>query len=77
MNIRRPMLWFRALFAWETCRDTGFWLYQENKLTGARRIIRISSSGYQPIDEKWLNTKISRQYRITTPASVENSNAAT
>jgi hypothetical protein len=77
MRILRAMLWFRALFAWETCRNTGVWLYQENKLTNARRIIRIASSGYQPIDEKWLNAKTLRKYRITTPASVENNNAAT
>jgi hypothetical protein len=77
MRIFRAMLWFRALFAWETCRDTGVWLYQENKLTGARRIIRISYFGYQPIDNRWLNAKTSGQHRISTPASAENNNAAT
>jgi hypothetical protein len=46
---------FRSLFAWETRRDTGVWLYQENTVTGARRIVRIAGTGYQPCDFKWLD----------------------
>lgn len=48
------MRWLRSLFAWETRRDTGVWLYQENAVTGARRIIRGAAHGYQPCDFVWL-----------------------
>lgn len=48
------MRWIKSLFAWETRRDTGVWLYQENMVTGARRIVRIAGSGYQPRDFSWL-----------------------
>jgi len=53
----RLMRWLRSLFAWETRRDTGVWLYQENMVTGSRRIIRIARAGYQPCDFAWLNEK--------------------
>lgn len=44
---------FRAAFAWETKRDTGVWLYQENRVTGARRAL-YCGGGYQPLNEVWL-----------------------
>jgi hypothetical protein len=57
MIVRRAMHWFRAFFAWETHRDTGVWLYQQNKVTGARRVVRVHFSGYQPVDLRWLSRK--------------------
>ena len=48
------MAWFRSLFAWSTVRDTGCWAYQENRVTGERRVVRSSPAGYQPVDLSWL-----------------------
>jgi hypothetical protein len=48
------MRWIKSLFAWETRRDTGVWIYQENMVTGARRIVRIARAGHQPCDFSWL-----------------------
>ncbi|MFN7340224.1 MAG: hypothetical protein ACK5VI_03980 [Opitutia bacterium] len=60
--------WLRSIFAWETRRDTGVWLYQENTVTGERRITRISRCGYQPCDFGWL-----RQGNFgAPPLAVEN-----
>lgn len=44
----------RAAFAWETVRDTGCWLYQRNRITGCRRIVRSQPGGYQPVDRSWI-----------------------
>lgn len=60
--------WLRAIFAWETRRDTGVWLYQENAVTGQRRITRISPCGYQPSDFGWLKKADSG----ALPLAVEN-----
>ncbi len=45
--------WLRSIFAWETVRDSGVWIYQENRLTDARRVIYVGP-GYQPLDDYWL-----------------------
>lgn len=57
------MSWLRSIirrmkapFAWVTVGDTGVHAYQVNEVTGARRIIRTSEHGYQPIDKGWLET---------------------
>jgi hypothetical protein len=44
-----------SIWSWETIRDTGATIYQVNKVTGKRRAIR-SFSGYQPVDNLWLET---------------------
>ncbi len=43
-----------GLFAWRTVLDTGVWRYSENTVTGRRRIVRCSRSGWQPHDVDWL-----------------------
>jgi len=45
----------RSLFSWRTVRDTGVHFYQENAITGARRVLR-RDGGYQPVDRAWLRT---------------------
>lgn len=45
----------RAVFAWQTIRDTGCWLYQQNSVTGGRRIRRSQPGGHQPIDASWMS----------------------
>ncbi|ALK09002.1 hypothetical protein BVIR_1213 [Blastochloris viridis] len=40
-------------FAWRTVRDTGVNIYQENAVTGARRVLN-RCCGYQPICRAWL-----------------------
>ena len=52
--MRRIFLWLRYVFAWHPVRETGVWTYWENALTGQRAVSR-SGSGYQPIDDRWLN----------------------
>lgn len=47
-------LWKR--FQWETVRDTGVWLYQVQRGTGRRRIVRGAARGHQPIDLHWQQT---------------------
>lgn len=42
-------------FSWEDVRDSGVWLYQENKITGARRALPLCEGGYQPQDLEWLS----------------------
>ena len=44
----------RSWFAWRTVRDSGVWLYEENTVTGARRVSRIGG-GHQPQDLTWLS----------------------
>ncbi|RKT35313.1 hypothetical protein BXY70_1346 [Roseovarius halotolerans] len=39
--------------AWRTVHDTGVNAYQENEITGERRVI-ASGSGYQPVNIGWL-----------------------
>jgi hypothetical protein len=45
--------WLRSIFAWETVRDSGVWIYQENRITCARRVF-YNGAGYQPLDVDWL-----------------------
>lgn len=44
----------REPFAWQDVRDTGRWLYQENAVTGSRRVHSSGSGGHQPISRGWL-----------------------
>ena len=46
--------WLRSLFAWRDAFCTGVWLYQENSVTGRRRLVRVLDHGHQPIDRRWL-----------------------
>lgn len=46
------MQFFREVFRWETVRDSGVYLYQRNKSTGRKRVVRYNP-GYQPIDPNW------------------------
>lgn len=47
----------RSWFSWETVYSTGVHRYQENRVTGKRRIQLIGIGyGYQPIDKGWLDT---------------------
>ena len=45
---------FREFGRWRTVHDTGVWCYQENAVTGRRRILRVNFNGYQPIDASWV-----------------------
>lgn len=45
----------KSLFAWREIHDTGVYSYQQNAITGGRRIRRINAGGYQPINDAWLN----------------------
>lgn len=47
------LAWVRSLFAWRVVRDTGVWVYQENAVTGRRRVLRFGD-GWQPVDAAWL-----------------------
>lgn len=50
-----PMLrWLRSLFAWREVRNTGVHSYQQNAITGRRRVLRRMAGGYQPVDGRWL-----------------------
>lgn len=46
---------FREAFRWKTVRDTGVFLYQENAVTGRRRVRRYRPDGYQPVNQRWLD----------------------
>jgi len=45
--------WIVSLFAWRTVWDSGIRRYQQNGVTGLRRV-RTYGAGYQPIDLAWL-----------------------
>lgn len=45
--------WLRSLFAWRTVEDTGVWRYQQNAVTGRRRLLRVGP-GLQPVARQWL-----------------------
>jgi hypothetical protein len=47
--------WLKSLFAWESVRWAGCYLYEENRITGRRRATTITSGGYSPIDFDWLD----------------------
>jgi len=47
--LRQLTLWF----AWREVRDTGIWVYSENRITGQRKALRISRC-FQPLDWRWL-----------------------
>ena len=44
----------KALFAWRTVFRSGCYAYQENGVTGKRRLVRTTSGGHSPYDEDWL-----------------------
>jgi hypothetical protein len=48
------MTFIAAFFAWRTVKDTGVNVYQQNAVTGRRRVLRAPGSGYQPVDTRWL-----------------------
>lgn len=45
--------WLKSLFAWRGVRNTGVHSYEQNTVTGARRVVRIAE-GWQPVDHYWL-----------------------
>lgn len=45
----------RHALAWETVKDTGATLYQVNRISGKRRVLR-SCGGHQPVDLGWLRS---------------------
>lgn len=44
----------REAFRWRTLFETGVWRYQENAVTGRRRVLKIGA-GHQPINRNWLD----------------------
>jgi hypothetical protein len=48
------MNWLAALIGWRSVSTTGVWDYQQNKITGRRRAVRVNASGHQPQDHIWL-----------------------
>ena len=50
---------FREFGRWLTVHDTGVWRYQENAVTGRRRILRVNLNGYQPINASWVEGQCS------------------
>jgi hypothetical protein len=46
--------WLRSLFAWRDVRQAGKWLYQENAVSGARRVVPAFIGGISPINSQWL-----------------------
>lgn len=52
--------WLLSLFAWREVHDQGLWhgvwSYQENRITGKRRVVRVGG-GYNPIDHDWLERR--------------------
>ncbi|HYD87157.1 MAG TPA: hypothetical protein VEA80_06770 [Vitreimonas sp.] len=47
-------VWIGRGNEWEDVRDTGVHLYQRNRRTGKRRVLRGGPN--QPIDTHWLET---------------------
>jgi len=51
----------RSLFAWRIIFGRGSYIYEENMVTGNRRVrkdhILRSSQGWRPIDHLWLDGK--------------------
>ena len=45
--------WLKIQFAWRQVRDSGVYIYEENEITGQRRVIPYSLA-YQPLDRVWL-----------------------
>ena len=53
--------WAASWFAWRTVRSAGCWVYQENAITGKRRMFMMGpdcGAGYEPGDWEWLDTGI-------------------
>lgn len=46
---------FFTFLYWRVVRDTGAHIYSENDVTGERRAVTRSGSGYQPLDQAWLD----------------------
>ena len=49
----RLMRWLKSLFAWHAVRNSGVWLYSENRVTG-QRCATLRSTCFQPLDHQWL-----------------------
>jgi hypothetical protein len=45
---------FLAIFAWKTEFVAGVYAYQENRVTGRRRVRRVIDGGYSSLDVEWL-----------------------
>lgn len=54
LDWHRAMVLLRAFFAWREVYNTGVHSYQENTVTGERRVRRVVAGGYQPVDHRWL-----------------------
>lgn len=52
----------REAFAWQSVGETYHWRYQENQITGQRRVIRIPTLGHSPYDAAWLNYHAQEKY---------------
>lgn len=53
--------WFRSIFQWKTVWKTACYRYEENVVTGQRRVIPLTSYWvYQPIDNDWLERRQKR-----------------
>lgn len=50
------MRWLKSIFAWRTVADTGVWLYEQNDITGARRVCRVGG-GHQPQAMGWVERR--------------------
>lgn len=58
--------WLLSFFAWREVRDTGVWLYLENDITGARRVVRVGG-GWQPVNADWLERRAPRSFNSPPP----------
>lgn len=48
--------WMRVCLAWRTVREAGVYAYQQNDVSGSRRIIRLNTGCHSPMDLAWVKT---------------------
>jgi hypothetical protein len=48
--------WIKSLFAWRVVRVHACWIYEENSISGRRRVWTIDGAGHAPLDWTWLLT---------------------
>lgn len=64
--------WLLSLFAWREVHDSGLWhgvwSYQENRITGARRAVRVGG-GYNPLNRDWLERRAPADLPLPPPPS--------
>lgn len=60
--------WLRAPFAWRRDHIAGFYSYEENAITGERRVQRCVCGGYSPIDLDWVLRR--DKMEVTPPFAV-------